>query len=215
MATYFPATPDDPRRAQVRAGTADREEANTLLSAAMTVGALTPEEFTQRSASANAATTLGELDALCADLPLGSMGGALAELNAGETRVSSSGASPVRRATAVLSSNEVGGGSVVGDRLSATAVLGGVDIDLRDVEFTASTVTLRCKAIFGEVRIVVPTDVTVEVHGTPVLGAFSGDAAGPGGPNAPRVIVKGVAVFGAVSVERVARGVDTGPRRAR
>ncbi|GAA3971447.1 DUF1707 SHOCT-like domain-containing protein [Gordonia caeni] len=210
---YFPAPIGDDDRARVRASNADREEANAFLSAAMSVGALSPEEYTERAGTALAATTLAELDALCADLPMNRLGAAVAEGSLGPTRVSASGAAPVSRAVAIMSSSEISGGAVVGAELTAFTVMGGVEIDLREVEFTAPVLTISCRAIMGGIRIVVPSDITVEVHGSGIMGGFSGKAAGPGRPGAPRVVIKGLALMGGVETQRAARGENTGPRR--
>lgn len=210
---YYPAPVDDARRAQIRASNSDRLEANAFLTAAMSVGALTPEEYTDRAGDALAATTLAQLDALLADLPMDRLGGAVAESTVNETRVSNSGAAPVQKALAIMSGSEVSGGAVVGSSLKATAFMGGVEIDLRHVEFTSPVLELRCKAMLGGIRVIVPDDVTVEVHGSGIMGAFSGRGAGPGRPGAPRVVIRGFAFWGGVDVERVARGASTGPRR--
>lgn len=212
-ARYFPVPVGDEQRTTIRASNADRQQTHTYLSAAMSMGVLTPEEYTDRAGTAMAAATLAELDALCADLPMDQLGGAVAEVTLDETRVSTSGAAPVSRAVAVLSTSEVSGGAVVGSHLKATAFLGTTEVDLRDVEFTAPVLTVACKAVMGTVKVIVPTDITVEVHGSGIVGGFSGNAAGPGRPGAPRVIIRGVSFMGSVETERVARGRPTGPRR--
>lgn len=210
---YFPAPIGDETRATVRASNADREEANAFLSAAMSVGALSPEEYTDRAGTALAATTLAELDALCADLPMNRLGAAVAEGSLDPTRVSASGAAPVSRSVAILSSSEISGGAVVGAELTAVTLLGGVEIDLREVEFTAPVLVISCHAVMGGIQITVPNDITVEVHGSGVLGGFSGGAAGPGRPGSPRVVIRGLALLGSVETRRAARGEDIGPRR--
>ena len=58
--------PGDPR---IRASDADRERTATLLREHHAQGRLTPEEFNERLDRVFAAKTLGELDALLADLP--------------------------------------------------------------------------------------------------------------------------------------------------
>lgn len=209
---YYPAPLGVSAREQIRASNSDREQAHAYLSAAMTVGVLSPEEYTERAGTALAAATLGELDALCADLPMDQLAGAVVQAD-DATRISATGASPVTKAIAVLSSSEISGGAVVGPHLSAVAMMGGVDIDLREVEFTSPVLEISCKAVMGGIRIVVPTDVTVEVHGSGIMGGFSGRAAGPGKPGAPRVVISGFALMGGVETERVPRGQYDGPRR--
>lgn len=210
---YYPAPVDDTRRAEIRASNSDRSEANAFLSAAMSVGALTPEEYTDRAGEALAATTLAQLDALLADLPMDRLGGVIAQSTVSQTRISNSGAAPVTKAVAVMSSSEISGGAVVGSALKATTFMGGVDIDLRNVEFTSPVLELRCKAVLGGIRIIVPDDVTVEIHGSGIVGGFSGAGAGAGKPGAPRVVIRGFSFLGGVEVERVARGAQAGPRR--
>ncbi|MCK0439700.1 DUF1707 domain-containing protein [Gordonia alkaliphila] len=212
-AKYFPVPLGNDVRGQTRASTADREEANAILAAAMSVGALSPEEFTERAGTALAAVTLAELDALCADLPMDRLGGAVVSGRLDETSVSTSGAAPVTRVSGILSGGSIGGGAVVAGHLTAFSLMGGVEIDLRDVEFTAPVLTIACRAIMGGIRIVVPEDVTVEVHGTGIMGGFSGRGAGAGRPGAPRVIVTGFALMGGVDTERAPRGQNLGPRR--
>ncbi|HEV3380125.1 MAG TPA: DUF1707 domain-containing protein [Trebonia sp.] len=58
--------PGDPR---IRASDADRERVATLLREHHAVGRLAAEEFHERLDAAFAAKTLGDLDALLADLP--------------------------------------------------------------------------------------------------------------------------------------------------
>ncbi|MFT3659900.1 MAG: DUF1707 domain-containing protein [Gordonia sp. (in: high G+C Gram-positive bacteria)] len=209
---YYPAPIGNEQRAAIRASNADREEAHAFLSAAMSVGALTPEEYTDRAGTALAAVTLAELDALCVDLPMDRLTGAVAEVALNETRVSVSGAAPVTRAVAILSGSEISGGAVVGSSLRAFAFMGGVEIDLREVEFTAPVLEISCTAIMGGIRIVVPSDVTVEAHGSGIMGGFSGRAAGPGRAGAPRIVIRGFALMGGVDTERKARGEHDGPR---
>jgi hypothetical protein len=58
---------EDPDR--VRIGTAEREEAMTLLSRQFSEGRLNPDEFSERSAAVSAAVTRADLEPIFADLP--------------------------------------------------------------------------------------------------------------------------------------------------
>jgi hypothetical protein len=58
--------PDDPR---IRASDEDRDRTAALLREHHAVGRLTPAEFGERLDQAYSATTIGDLDALLADLP--------------------------------------------------------------------------------------------------------------------------------------------------
>ncbi|GAA2227116.1 DUF1707 domain-containing protein [Herbiconiux moechotypicola] len=64
MASY-----DDPATAALRLSNADRDAAVSALSRALADGRITADEFTERSASARAAVTRGDLAPLFADLP--------------------------------------------------------------------------------------------------------------------------------------------------
>lgn len=199
--------PDD-RRARLRAADADRELVHQILAAAMSNGNLTPAEYEDRAGKVVVAKTFGELDELTDDLPVGQLGVPIPfRGEAGATRVTSgSGLQPVQHTFALMSGSRVGGRAAVGDSLTATAVMGGVEIDLRQVEFTAPSLTIRCTAIMGGIDITVAPDVSVETHGLAVLGGFDSNADGAGTPGAPSVRVTGLALMGGVSVKRKERG---------
>ncbi|MBM7367413.1 DUF1707 SHOCT-like domain-containing protein [Gordonia hydrophobica] len=187
---------------EVRASDADREQTHTVLSAAMTAGALTPEEYSQRANAAAVARTRADLDMLTHDLPLEQLGVRPAEVSLAKTRVNSSGRSPITSATAIFGGRRVGGRAAVGTSLTATAIMGGVEIDLRDVEYTAPVLELHCRAIMGGIEVTVPHDVTVEVRGIGIMGGFDSRAEGPGRDGAPAVVVSGFALMGGVDVKR-------------
>ncbi|MFW0786826.1 DUF1707 domain-containing protein [Gordonia sp. CPCC 206044] len=195
--------PDD-RRARLRAADADRELVHQILSAAMARGSLSPDEYQERAGKAVAAKTFGELDALTDDLPVGQLGVPMPFVGEpSASRVSpGSGRRPVAHRVAIMSGAELRGNATVADTLTATAVMGGVEIDLREVEFTAPVLTIRCATIMGGVDITVPPDVTVEIGGWAIMGGFGGRAAGKGVPGAPTVRVVGFALMGGVDVKR-------------
>jgi hypothetical protein len=64
----------------IRASTADRERVVDVLKAAFTEGRLTQEECGERAGQALSARTYGELAALTADLPAGSLGSLVPQL---------------------------------------------------------------------------------------------------------------------------------------
>ncbi|AZG45248.1 DUF1707 SHOCT-like domain-containing protein [Gordonia insulae] len=195
--------PDD-HRARLRAADTDRELVHQILSAAMARGSLSPAEFEERAGKAVVAKTFGELDELTDDLPVGQLGVPMPFV--GETTVSrvtpGSGRPPVQHRLALMSGAEVRGDVVVADSLSATAIMGGVEIDLRQAEFTAPVLTIRCTAVMGGIDITVPPDVTVEIGGWAVMGGFGGRASGVGIAGAPTVRVVGFALMGGVDVKR-------------
>ncbi|HCS56805.1 MAG TPA: hypothetical protein DIW80_05730 [Gordonia polyisoprenivorans] len=208
MSTAEDPTYDDDRRSRMRAADADRELVHEILSAAMEQGSLTPAEYEERAGKAVMAKTFGELDALTDDLPVTQLGVALPEPDAPypSTVTTGSGREPIRSRLAIMSGSELKGQAAVADQLSATAIMGGVEIDLREVEFTAPHLTIECVAIMGGIDITVPSDVAVEVGGGAIMGGFSNKASGPGAPGAPTIHVTGFALMGGVDVKRKERG---------
>ncbi len=207
--------PADDRRSRLRAGDTDRELVHALLSAAMSHGVLTPVEYSDRAGKALVAKTFGELDELTDDLPVTSLGVPIPGVSVeSPSRVIPAAESQVviRHRLAIMSGSELRGTVAVDDHLSATAIMGGVDIDLRSVRFTAPVLTIQCTAIMGGIEIIVPTDVTVEVGGIGIMGGFGGrNVVGP--PGAPVVRVTGLALMGGVDVKARDKSRDKSRRR--
>ena len=86
----------------------------------------------------------------------------------------------------------------------ATAILGGVKLDLRDVTTSRSEVTLDVTALLGGVEVIVPRDWDVQASGTTLFGGFEDKSSAfrSEGKNRPRLIVKGTAVMGGVTIRR-------------
>lgn len=94
-----------------------------------------------------------------------------------------------------VTSQEFEGGKIA-------TVFGGVEVDLRDAATTRREIVLNADAVFGGVELMVPETWNTEVRGTGVFGGYV-DKTHPShqpDPNAPRLIVKGGAVFGSVIV---------------
>jgi len=85
----------------------------------------------------------------------------------------------------------------------ARAVFGGIDIDLRGASMTKDVIEIEANAIFGGVELKVPDTWDVTVRGAGVLGGYEDKthaAPLPEGGKRPRLIVRGEAVFGGVTV---------------
>ena len=92
----------------------------------------------------------------------------------------------------------------------AFALMGGVDLDLRQARLAAPVTRIEAYAVMGGIDIVVPADVRVEVEGIGLMGSFSeereADPPAPPAPEgAPVVRVTGLALMGGVSVRRTTR----------
>lgn len=107
-------------------------------------------------------------------------------------------------ATAVLSGRKERVSSPAWRGGQATAVMGGIEIDLRDATPVPGGAVLRTTAFMGGVEVRVPEGWEVVVRGTPFLGGFE-DKTRPlrePRPNGtPRLEVTGTAVFGGVEIK--------------
>jgi hypothetical protein len=80
------------------------------------------------------------------------------------------------------------------------AVFGNVEIDLRKAIFASGITEIAVKAIFSSIEIVVPADMTVEVHGAGIFGNFEGTSRTIADPDAPTLRIVGSAIFASVVV---------------
>jgi hypothetical protein len=90
-----------------------------------------------------------------------------------------------------VSSQDFRGGEI-------TAVMGGCALDLRDASIVKEAV-INVFTVWGGINIKVPTDWTVVLNGTPVMGGFAEKTARP--PDASkRLVITGYAIMGGVEV---------------
>jgi len=80
------------------------------------------------------------------------------------------------------------------------AVFGSLTLNLKELQGDGQELDVSATAIFGDVRMVVPEDTSVELSGIAVFGDKRSTV--PGRSSAPRtrLRVKGTAVFGDVEV---------------
>jgi hypothetical protein len=105
---------------------------------------------------------------------------------------------------------------VLGDGHAAFALMGSVVLDLREALTEQQDVTVNASSLMGEVKIIVDAGTTVVVDGFGVMGEFSEKRHKvPFDPSAggPVLRVKGVAIMGAVHMQR--RGRPGQKRRRR
>jgi hypothetical protein len=197
-----PAVPD---RGNLRASDADRERVADIVREAAGDGRLTMEELDERLDAVYAAKTYAELEPITRDLPqagaVHAPAPAPAPAPAGD--LSRIGGTPSSNgAFAILGGFSRKGEWVVPKEFSAVAILGGGEIDLRDARFAEPVVTIHAVTILGGIEITVPDDVTVDVTGVGILGAFEHVARSEGHPGGPKIIINGVAILGGVEVHR-------------
>ncbi|MBB4933717.1 hypothetical protein F4561_004537 [Lipingzhangella halophila] len=206
------STPDESGGHRIRASDSDRDAVAARLRDALAEGRLSPDEHSERLDAVYGAKTRGELEPLTTDLP-DSAAPAREAASAfpsprpvyGAERIVNNEASGAV-SIAVMGGAERSGHWTVPARYVATAVMGGIGLDLREALFTQREVTIFAVTLMGGIEIIVPDDVEVRVHGAGVMGGFgsSGEVATPSvtDPGTPIVHIAGLAVMGGVGVER-------------
>jgi hypothetical protein len=178
----------------LRASDADRDLVITLLSEAAADGRLSMPEHAERSERALAARTLGDLSKLTADLTLPS--GQPIQVY------------PRRSVGAAFARERREGRWVVPEVLPVTAFFGNVVLDLREAVFQSQRVTIYATAVAGQIRLIVPAGVVVEMAGRSFFGVRSvrGRTSTERGPQ-PKVVldVRTLTLGGAVKAITVRR----------
>jgi len=83
------------------------------------------------------------------------------------------------------------------------AVFGGIDIDLRRAGISPDVkeVVIDANATFGGIELRVPDKWLVVTRGIGIFGGYEDKTDPPSVPDAPKLIIKGYAVFGGISVK--------------
>jgi hypothetical protein len=183
----------------MRVSDSDREQAAEVLREAAGQGRISLDELDERLEAAYAAKTYADLATVTRDLPQAGQ----APSPAGAAQVSRIGGTPRSKfSVAVMSGARRMGRWVVPRTYVAVAVMGGIELDLREAQFSEAEVTLHAYTVMGGIEITVPEDVEVDVSGLAFMGGFDHNASAPGVPGAPRVRVLGFAFMGGVDVRR-------------
>lgn len=82
-----------------------------------------------------------------------------------------------------------------------TAIMGGVEIDLRDATLCEEGAFLELNAIMGGIDISLPDDWRVEVSGVPILGAWSNKSRGRERTEGPILKVHCFVLMGGIDLE--------------
>ncbi|MEU0049682.1 DUF1707 domain-containing protein [Streptomyces sp. NPDC006309] len=209
MDLHKQAQPRDtaPRVAELRASDADRDRIADILREGLAEGRLTADEHAERVDGVLHAKTVGELEVFVRDLPAGHE--RLAALAYAPAPRPGPGAIPEEAdasVVAVFSSAMRRGRWRAGRRLHAYAVFGSVEIDLSEAIFEYQQVVIKAVAVFGDVQIRVPENVSLRGTGGGVLGNFEVSPLDSADSRAPVVYVDGWAVLG---------NVEARPRRGR
>lgn len=186
--------------AAIRVGDTERNQTVERLNAAVGEGRLTLAEFSDRVDAATAAKTQVELDKVLADLP------ALSRAATAPSYAPAPAVRPEQGERQEWHVSPLGGLSRKGRwrmrrKTTVVTIIGGVDLDLRNVEFAAPVVDLDSFSIIGGVSIVVPPGVDVEVSGFSLLGGRDVDVDHDLRPGAPTLRIRAFSILGGISVE--------------
>jgi hypothetical protein len=180
----------------MRVSDAERETTLKILGEHAAVGRLSLDELEERCDQALTVQTRGELTALTSDLP--------DDTAPAPTSAAADGHRPVRRTVAILGGASRRGPFRAVGRVTAVAVAGGDNIDLREADIEGGELTISVYSVMGVVNIYVPDNAEVELGGFSFLGANreKGTQRRRHG-TAPVIRVRGFNLFGGTTVFRV------------
>jgi hypothetical protein len=174
----------------IRASDAEREAVVETLRIASVEGRLTFEELTERTEAAYAAVSRGDLERITADLPgMGAPGANPAPLQV------------KRRFSAVMGDCKERIVGRIDGPLEVVSVMGDVELDLRGAQVPSGEVHISATAVMGDVKIIVPDGVSVELSGHNFLGDRRVTVRDPHpGARVPVVRITAHAVMGDVKI---------------
>ncbi|ROQ27037.1 cell wall-active antibiotic response 4TMS protein YvqF [Streptomyces sp. PanSC19] len=174
----------------VLASDRERSDAEERLRAAVGSGRLPLADLAGRLDEVHASRTRGDLEQACRGLPRPGPRDSLVVDRPADSR---------GLVVGVFGGFVRKGPWVVPPRMTVWSMWGGGKIDLTEARFSEQDTEIRAVALWGGTRIVVPEDIEVEVRGFGLFGVFDRRAARRiGRPGTPRVVIKGLALFGAV-----------------
>ncbi|MFG2348280.1 DUF1707 SHOCT-like domain-containing protein [Streptomyces phaeochromogenes] len=195
--------PDLRKQTDLRASDADRDRTADILREALAEGRLTAEEHSERVEDVFRAKTVGELEPLVADLPVAHRSRPSAAFAPAPNRPTPGTVPPVaeENVVAVFSAAVRKGRWRIGRRTHAYAIFGSVEIDLSEAVFEHQQVVIKAIAVFGNIEIRVPENVSLRGNGGGVLGNFEVDTLDSTDHDAPVVYVDGLAVLGNIEAK--------------
>jgi hypothetical protein len=186
----------------LRASDADREQVATLLGTAFSEGRLTHDEYEERLEQAMTARTFDDLVPITSDLvPVTPSPIAHPQQQHGFT-IDRSGATEERDTMiAIFGGSTRKGKWRVRRSSTAIAVFGGVELDFREATFESPVVEILGFWCFGGMDVLVPDGVEVRDQTAGVFGGTDVSRLGDPAPGAPVIVLKGLSLFGGVSVK--------------
>src|SRR3954447_15135828 len=166
-----------------RASDAERDACIERLRGAAAEGRLTFDELAGRIEAASSAVMRGDLVRLTSDLP-----GAMVATDPGELKA----VGDIKRS----------GAWVVPPESHFRSFLGAIHLDLRRATITEPEIRIHAQTYFGNVVLLVPEGVDVDLRVQAHIGKVKHDGGGAVAVGAPRIVVTGGTLFGDVKVQR-------------
>ena len=186
----------------LRASDADRDQVATLFSTAYAEGRLSREEHDERIDQLMAAKTFDDLLPITRDLVILGSPAQVATQSTRRFAIDTTAQNPESdKMIAIFGGVTRKGRWRVRKNTQALALFGGMDLDLRDAVFEAPVVEISGFWCFGGLDIKVPEGIEVQDQIACIFGGSEVRDIGEPAPGAPKVVIKGVALFGGVSVK--------------
>lgn len=191
--------PVDPRSIPTYVGEREREQVVHDLADHYAMDHITIEEYEFRVQAALRATQWYELTAVTNDLPV------LDPNRSSLVRSEGSESVGGRTLLAIMGGVSRKGRWVVPPRMQVWAIMGGMELDLRDAVFSSHVTEIKVVAIMGGVHVRVPPGVRLETDGVAIMGGFD-DNPGVARPDSPVVRIRGLALMGGLGTDVRPRG---------
>lgn len=101
----------------------------------------------------------------------------------------------------VLGGSDRSGDWVAPAQLRIVTIMGGTKVDFTDARFASRTVRVRLWCLCGGIDLLVPEGVNATVKTFNIAGGTSNKAATTRDPDAPRIVIEGLVMFGGVDVK--------------
>src|SRR3954462_4396930 len=177
--------PEESRGLDPRIADTDRDRVVALLRMHCTEGRITLDEFSDRVGEVYNARTERELDAVVRDLPV-----PWSPEAPHEERDAKPPRRPVQWLVAIFSNSSKRGRFRLDDESTAIAAFGDCTLDLSEALIDTPNPLITAVAAFGNVTVIVPDGIDVNMQGLPVFGSTRCDVgSSPPVPGPPVITV--------------------------
>ena len=190
----------------LRASDADRDKVTTVLSTAYAEGRITREEHDERLDQVMRAKTFDDLVPITSDLvPLTAVPAPAAPLQPANApgpqfQIDTTRDSGADQMIAVFGGATRKGRWRMHKQSNAIALFGGIDLDLTEATFESNELEINGFWCFGGLDIKAPAGIEVRDRTAGIFGGTDIKGLGDPVPGAPVITIKGVSLFGGVSV---------------